>query len=161
MTTRKPNRRPIARLALALALLAVGCGDEGRVAPELESPGLDESRAALVAGLDAWQAGRRENGLVAGAKPAVGVVDSARKGRPLLGFEVLGPLMVVAKARPFAVRLDLDAPRETITARYLVLGRDPLWVFRQDDFERMLHWEHGMDPEPAASSPAPPAADRP
>jgi hypothetical protein len=53
--------------------------------------------------------------------------------------------MTVGKARPFAVRLILGEPREIVATRYLVLGLDPLWVFRQEDFERMLHWEHKMD----------------
>ncbi len=84
-----------------------------------------------------------------------------RTERRLLDYEVAGPLMVVGKSRPFAVRLVLDAPRETIAARYIVMGRDPLWVFRQEDFDRMLHWEHKMDPETDASTAEPPQPAHP
>jgi hypothetical protein len=78
----------------------------------------------------------------------------------LLSYEIVGPLMTIGKARPFAVRLDLGAPPETVSARYLVIGQDPLWVFRQEDFERMLHWEHKMDGEAASARPAPSAGGR-
>ena len=47
---------------------------------------------------------------------------------------VVGPLGAEDNVRPFAVRLVLDAPAETITTRYMVVGQDPLWVFRQEDY---------------------------
>ena len=99
----------------------------------------------MVATLDAWKAGRREGGMI-GAKPAIVIVDSLRAERPLIDYEVVGPLAVVDKARPFAVRLVLDGPRETVTTRYLILGEDPLYVFRHEDLDMMLHWEHKMAP---------------
>ena len=152
------SRRSI-RLVLPWAVAAaIGCGDGGRTPAGLAPPDLASSRAALAASLDAWKADDRASGVLIGSKPSIGVVDSARKDRPLLDYQILGPLMVVEKARPFAVRLVLGSPRESVAARYLVLGRDPLWVFRQEDFERMLHWEHAMAPEPAPQPPGPPAA---
>lgn len=68
--------------------------------------------------------------------------------------------MPIGKARPFAVRLVLDKPSETVATRYLVMGQDPLWVFRQEDFERMLHWEHKMDGEAATAPPRSSTGDR-
>lgn len=132
---------------LVVAMIAIGCGDTRRDSMDLAPPDLASSNAALVASLEAWKADRRASGVLIGSKPSVGVVDSTRTDRPLLDYEILGPLMVVEKSRPFAVRLVLDFPRETVATRYLVMGRDPLWVFRQEDFERMLHWEHKMDGE--------------
>jgi hypothetical protein len=143
---------------LVITALAAGCGDAQRGSADIAAPGIESSKAALVASLDAWKADRRTTGVLMGSKPSIGVVDALRAERPLLAYEVIGPLMVVEKARPFAVRLVLGAPHETVTARYLVLGQDPLWVFRQEDFERMLHWEHKMDgnegakPDPPSTS---------
>jgi hypothetical protein len=152
------NRTGRSLLWLAVASFAAGCGDAPRGSADLDAPDLDSSKTALVASLDAWKADRRSSGVLIGSKPSIGVVDSARADRPLLEYGVVGPLMTLGKARPFAVRLVLGEPRETVAARYLVIGRDPLWVFRQEDFERMLHWEHKMDGE-AATAPAGRSAD--
>ena len=143
---------------LAVASIPAGCDAARRGPADLAPPDPAPARAALVAALDAWKGDRRASGVLIGSRPAIGVVDSMRTDRPLLDYEIVGPLMVVEKSRPFAVRLVLDAPRETVATRYLVMGRDPLWVFRQEDFDRMLHWEHRMDPEPGPRKPGPPAA---
>ena len=47
---------------------------------------------------------------------------------------------------------------ELPVVRFVVFGIDPLWVFRQEDYEMFAHWEHLMDgPEaPAADAPAGP-----
>ena len=140
---------------LVVASVVAGCGDSNHGSTELGPPDLESSKAALVKSLDAWKADQRGSGVIIGSKPSIGIVDAMRTERSLLGYEVVGPLMVVEKGRPFAVRLNLDAPRETIAARYVVIGRDPLWVFRQEDFDRMLHWEHKMDLE-SETLPAPP-----
>jgi hypothetical protein len=145
---------------LMVAALAAGCGDARQGAVEIPPPDIETSKAALISSLDAWKADRQTSGVLMGSKPSIGVVDATRSERPLLAYEVIGPLMVVEKARPFAVRLVLGAPRETVTTRYLVLGKDPLWVFRQEDFERMIHWEHKMDGDEAtgiAAKPNPPS----
>jgi hypothetical protein len=139
---------------LAVASFVAGCGDARRGPEEFVAPCLESAKAALVASLDAWKADRRASGVMIGSKPAIGVVDSARADRPLLDYEIVGPLMVAGKARPFAVRLVLDEPREAVATRYLVMGQDPLWVFRQEDFERMLHWEHPMDAQATTASAA-------
>ena len=141
-------------IRLAIACLAPGCA---RPPVEFVAPGVGPAKAALVASLDAWKAGRRASGVTVGSNPAIGIVDSGRSDRPLLDYEVVGPLMVVGKTRPFAVRLVLGGPEETVSTRYVVTGQDPLWVFRQEDFERMLHWEHRMD-GPTTEAAGPPVA---
>ncbi len=144
---------------LSAAALAVGCDATPRGTPNLPAPGVETARSAVVATLDAWKAGRREGGTI-GSNPTIGIVDSLRAERPLVDFEVIGPLAVVDKARPFAVRLVLDTPRETVATRYFVLGQDPLWVFRQEDLDLMLHWEHKMppaDPKVATEQPIGPS----
>jgi hypothetical protein len=158
MKWNRTGRSPL--LWLALGCAAAGCGDAPRGPVEFVAPGIESAKAALVASLDAWKADRRASGVMVGSKPSIGIVDAGRADRPLLEYEVIGPLMVVGKARPFAVRLVLDAPRETVSTRYLVLGQDPLWVYRQEDFDRMLHWEHKMDDETAAAPSGPPVEVR-
>ncbi len=138
--------RNVAKLSLMTGLLLTGCGGSTPVPAALEPPGIEASTRALVASLGEWKSGKRGPGGMIAGKPAVGIVDSSRTDRPLIGFQVAGSLGVQDKARAFVVTLELESPRETRTARYLVLGQDPLWVFAQEDFERVLHWEHAMTP---------------
>ena len=151
-----PRSRRLVHLCIASAIVASGCTAD--VPGPAKPPPVGAAKDALVATLQAWKSGRRDTGEFLGSNPAVGIVDSLRRLRPLIDYEVVGPLGAVDNVRPFAVRLVLDAPAETITARYLVVGQDPLWVFRQEDYELILHWEHKMTDEEQGSTPEPPTA---
>ncbi len=145
-------------LCLSLTIAGgFGCGKSDDSALPLPVPDLEPSRAALGVALDAWKAGRRIAGPPIGANPAVGVVDTLQADRPLRDYKILGALGTLPEARPFAVELHLDDPPEQITTRYMVLSKDPLWVFRQEDYELIIHWEHKMSPEDQESSPEPDA----
>jgi hypothetical protein len=54
--------------------------------------------------------------------------------------------------RCFAVRITLDNPAEEQRVRFIVIGVDPLWVFREEDYTMLSHWDHAMPEEPAANS---------
>lgn len=100
---------------------------------------------ALRRALEAWVAGAAA-GPVAGTSPVVHVTDSTRvQQRPLLSWEIPGRVPGNAP-RCYAVRLQLDQPREERRERYVVIGIDPLWVFRHEDYDLLLHWEHPMEP---------------
>jgi hypothetical protein len=84
----------------------------------------------------------------------VHVTDSTRvKQRPLLAWEILGRVPGNAPGC-YAVRLQLDQPREERRERYVVIGIDPLWVFRHEDYDLLMHWEHPMEPVSGESRPA-------
>lgn len=101
--------------------------------------------SALGQAFEAWSAGAAA-GPVAGTSPVVHVTDSTRvKQRPLLSWEILGRVPGNAPSC-FAVRLQLDQPQEERRERYVVIGIDPLWVFRHEDYDLLLHWEHPMEP---------------
>ncbi len=119
-----PRSRRLVHLYVAAAVAVSGCAAD--VPVPATPPPVAAANDALVATLRAWKSGRRDTDQFLGSKPAVGVVDSLRRLRPLLDYEVVGPLGAVDNVRPFAVRLVLDAPAETITTRYLVVGQDPL-----------------------------------
>ena len=77
-----------------------------------------------------------------------------RPGDRLRSFAILGETEG-ENVRQFTVRLEVegdDAPR---LVRYNVLGRDPVWVFRLEDYEMISHWQHPMN------EPEPPPADKP
>ncbi|MSR59217.1 MAG: hypothetical protein EXS05_16500 [Planctomycetaceae bacterium] len=81
--------------------------------------------------------------------PAIGVVDHLQQvGRPLEAFEILGEVPGQA-ARCFAVRLRLSEPELEVRERYVVIGIDPLWVYRQEDYDLISHWDHVMPADSA------------
>jgi hypothetical protein len=142
MAKRAGVRLPIAALvALALA----GCGERGRKAEEFIPPE-DPARLALEASLSAWRAGT-PGVQVPDTSPVVNFADTQKEaGRRLLDFAVLGPAPGDSP-RCFAVRLTLAGPEEELRTRYVVIGIDPLWVIRHDDFEMITHWDHRMPPD--------------
>lgn len=137
---------------LALSLFA-GCEPSGpRPAPDAFVPAPELARSALAASLQAWRDGR-PTGPASVAGVAVEVSDSGRDpARPLRGFTILGPIGADDR-RCFAVRLTFDDPAGERTERYLVMGRNPIWVFRQDDYDRISHWEHEVEDEAEEDAP--------
>jgi hypothetical protein len=116
-----------------LVLLAgAGCGarDYSRYVPSD-----DRARQALEAALAAWQKGQAV-GKVEGGPVPIQVVDSRwRQGQKLGSFEILkeepaeGP-------KVYSVRLTMAKPAGVQTVRYLVVGKEPLWVYREDDYRK-------------------------
>lgn len=132
---------------MPLVTLLVGCGSPP--APNgLEAfvPPLEQARSCLSASLQAWRDGHPD-GPVNDSGVSVEASDSERvAGRHLRDFEILGPIGTDER-RTFAVRLKLDDPAEERVERYLVMGQNPVWVFRLEDYERISHWEHKMEEE--------------
>ena len=142
------------RLGWAALLLVAGCAGRGPRAEDFVPPE-DAARAALDAALAAWARGELKTP-VPGTSPGVEVADGLRaKGRLLLKYEILGPVPADAP-RCFAVRLTLGNPAEERRERYVVLGLDPVWVWRYEDYVMLTHWDHGMAAEKGKTSPPPP-----
>jgi hypothetical protein len=140
-----------------LAACAVGCGPSAdRDATPGYLPDWPEARAALTAALEDWRASPPP---LVEPRQLPGVVFADKQRRPgdrLRSFAILGQTEGES-VRQFTVRLEIegdDAPR---LVRYNVLGRDPVWVFRLEDYEMISHWQHPMD-ESEAPPPAPSAA---
>ena len=120
-----------------------GCGDVDRSSNFV--PTVTVAESAIRSGLDAWKKGESV-GIVAGTHaPVVHVVDSHRKsGQVLVSFEILGEVPGNA-TRCFAVKAILTDPEKEERLRYIVVGIDPLWVFRQEDYDLLSHWDHPME----------------
>ena len=124
-------------------LIAAMLGCSSRQRNEDFVPDEKSARRALESFLSAWQQGN-QNQAVPNATPAVMSGDSVHlAGRRLKEFAILGPVAADAP-RCFAVRLVLDGPHEEKRERYAVLGLDPIWVMRYDDYEMIMHWDHAM-----------------
>ena len=126
----------------ALVLSGCGTGSEKRFVPSAES-----AQQTLETALTAWQNGMTPPCLVrekSPTKPAIHLIDTHhKKDQTLAGFSVLGATAGDG-ARCYAVRLTFENPIEEARARFVVLGLDPLWVMRYEDYEMVAHWDHPM-----------------
>jgi len=131
---------------LAAAAIVCGCAREPQTDDRfIPSPNL--ARAALEAALVDWSEGLPA-GQIDRLAVTVRVIDSQRKkGQTLDAFEILGESPGLA-GRCFAVHLTLSEPAGDERARYLVIGIDPLLVFRHEDYEMLSHWDHPMQADP-------------
>lgn len=115
-----------------LALIATGCGD-GNGGAAKYTPSTDTARQALEAALAAWKRGEPP-GKIAGTAAAVEVADSKRQaGQTLASYEIVGEVPGDG-AKRFSVRLKLENPSQERETQYVVVGRDPIWVFGQEDY---------------------------
>lgn len=138
------------RLGLLLSLATTsGCGTAKT--QEQYIPAADIARAAVEAALVDWKNGNPP-GALEGIKPVGHLVDTHRKpGQTLEAFEILGEL-AAETTRCFAVRVRLNNPAADERLRFCVVGIDPLWVFRQEDYDNLAHWDHPMPSPPDGPS---------
>lgn len=105
-------------------------------------PSVARAEEALQQVLSAWQRGDAAGALqIASAPITIQVADSTRRpGQRLVNYEILGEIAGEGP-RTFAVRLNLDNPTDVREVRYYLVGIDPLWVFRQEDYDAVVHWQ--------------------
>jgi hypothetical protein len=158
---REAPLRPVARprirsrrLFVALVVAALlGCEPTPEPIPIV--PDSARGRQAIEAAMTTWKA-RHLPGVVEPTSPRVQVVDAHRKpGQDLLDYEILSD-SADARVRTFSLRLTLSDSQDRPVVRFLVVGIDPILIFRQEDYELLMHWEHRMDPEPEKTT-TPPA----
>jgi hypothetical protein len=141
-----------------LAVVGAGCRARGPSGFEQFIPDAAPARAAVAATLEAWRAGKPTDAAVS-TSPLVYVVDKQRRpGQRLSGYEILGEVSA-EMARGYAVRLTLENPDEPQIVRFLVVGVNPLWVFRQEDYEDISHWMHSMNESQAPAAETVPDRD--
>jgi hypothetical protein len=143
---------------IVLAALLMGCSRQDPYARYI--PDEHAAESALKAGLEAWKDGSAVGPVPATSKPQVIIVDSWRdKQRKLESYQILGEVPGNTP-RCYAVRLNLTNPEAEERVRFVVLGIDPLWVYRYEDFQLIAHWDHRMTEEKAAKD-APETAEKP
>jgi hypothetical protein len=148
------NRLPWAGylIAATTALLSAGCSpDASRYTP---TPTV--AQEALRAALEEWQKGQPA-GPVTTYKVPIQVADSLRRpGQKLKSFDILGEVSQDG-GRMFQVRLKFAEPEAEEKVQFIVVGIDPLWIFRREDYDMVTHWEHpsSAHPLPAVEASAP------
>ena len=126
------------------ALCLIGCGRQPD--PQRFVPAPEVAQRALESVLKAWQAGVAP-GMIPETKPQVHITDAHRKaGQRLEKYQILGEVPGDAQ-RCFAVKATFSNPAAEERIRFVVIGIDPLWVFRHEDLELLTHWDHKMEPE--------------
>ncbi|WZP00634.1 hypothetical protein EP7_002283 [Isosphaeraceae bacterium EP7] len=119
-------------LAAALLLIA-GCGEPP--AP----PTSDQAKAALQSSLDAWKAGEKPASL-ATKDPKVEAIDFEWNAAKSLETFSIGSDSADQSSHTFPVSLTLKGePAKDV--KYMVLGYDPIRVFRDEDFTRSMNME--------------------
>jgi hypothetical protein len=133
----------------APGLLALaGCDGTGH---SRYTPTKDEARSALEAALTAWRDGKPYGPI--DATPPVNVADSAwQGGEQIEAFEIGEEEDPGDGTKQFPVKLTKKKAKTPQDIRYVVNGRDPVWVFSEPDYKRMI--DMGNGPEPAKSKSA-------
>ncbi len=84
------------------------------------------------------------------ATPPIQVGDSAwQAGQQVESFEIGEEEDDGDGTKQFAVKLKMKKPPGDQSVRYFVHGRDPVWVYREEDYKRMIN----MDNNPVTNSP--------
>lgn len=133
---------PLPLAAAAMLGLLAGCGGSSGA----YRPGDDAARKALDEALATWQKGGKPGQV----SPKIQVADTQwGSGAVLEGYEVVGPDEGGTDAQAwFKVTLRLKKPAGETHARYVVVGKDDLWVYREEDYKTFMDMSDG--PKPAA-----------
>jgi len=136
---------------LLCAAAVVGC--QTRTAEDYK-PSVEHCREALTKALDAWKRGDSP-GQIEGS-PTVQVGDTFRRaGQKLKSYEILGET-AGDQGRQFVVRAAFTNPDADEKIEFILIGIDPIWVFRKEEYDMVTHWEHKMpqtDDAKTATSP--------
>ena len=142
-------------LAGSSAALASGCGNPSHA----HAPAASTARKALDDSLSAWQSGARPDRLAAGTPPVHPVDFQWQAGRALESYEIVADepdpgdatkwFSVSLKLKPAKGAKAAAATSAETKTRYVVLGRGPVWVYREDDYTRLLNMDNNPQPGPA------------
>jgi hypothetical protein len=131
--------------ALPMMSLLTGCGSsQARFAPTS-----GEARSSLEAALTAWRDGKPFGPIE--ATPPVQVADTAwQAGKQVESFSIGEEQDDGEATKLFVVALKMKKPAGEESVRYYVHGRDPVWVYREEDYKRMINMDNNPQP-PSAS----------
>jgi hypothetical protein len=118
-------------VTLSVAPGLSGCGGgEDRYIPETSM-----ARDSVTAALQAWQEGQPLQPITM-PEATLNVVDARwQSGQKLESFEILSE----AEGQPqptFVVRQQIAGEQGPVETRYIVVGIDPIYVFREEDYNQ-------------------------
>jgi hypothetical protein len=129
--------------AVPLVNLLAGCG----ASHARFTPTTNEARTSLETALTAWRDGKPCGPIE--ATPPVQISDSAwQAGQQVESFEIGEEKDEGDGTKQFVVAVKMKKPPGDQSVRYYVHGRDPVWVYREEDYKRMIN----MDNNPVTKS---------
>lgn len=144
------NRAGLGAFLAAGCVIALlpGCGSSSRA----YAPSTSSARESLDKALSTWQHGGKADQL-ATDPTQVHVVDFQwQAGQALDGYEILSEEPGEGEAeKRYAVLLKLKKPQGEKRVQYVILGRGPIWVFRDEDYVRTSNM--GDNPRPKGQTP--------
>jgi hypothetical protein len=145
MLTRLPHRGLLPVLLVTVSCAAAGCGGSIRA----YTPDSSSARQALDAALAAWQKGDKPDRLAGGPLPVQAHDFQWQAGQVLERYELKGEEPGEGATKRFVVALKLKSSPKEVEARYVLVGRDPVLVYRGEDYARLLN----MDNNPKTPAP--------
>jgi hypothetical protein len=128
--------------AATLALFLAGCEGTGNAR---FTPDADVARSSLQTALNAWRDGSPCGPIE--AKPPIRVADSLwQNGQQIESFQVGDEQADADGTKQFPVKLTIKKTGKVEDVRYVVYGRDPVWVFSEADYKRMIDMGNGAEP---------------
>jgi hypothetical protein len=161
------HRRPSAFSSTGwlIAIFALSCCPscrrDARPDPRTRLPDAQVARRAVERALAEWRDSPPLDLTTPTARPVMFVDQQRRPGRRLREFAILGESESDG-CRRFRVRLSLADPDESLLAAYYVFGEGPIWVYRAEDFDMIMHMDKSMMAAPgeAVAAPAPGSESR-
>ena len=124
---------PAFTLVTLLAFLA-GCGSGSSVVSF--TPPSNAAEDALTAALEAWKSGEAPGELIETDQMRIQFADAAREaGAKLTDYEIVQALPGDSP-RKFSVKLTLEGATAPEEITYVVVGKDPLVVMRDEEYNR-------------------------
>jgi hypothetical protein len=131
------------------AAFCASCTSPSPPSPERYLTDPRDARRAIEDSLEAWRKSPALERTTPKIQPVMFVDQSRKPDQRLREFQILGESRGIDGCRRFQVKLTLEQPSESVLAAYYVFGQGPIWVYRAEDFEMMMH----MDPMIQADSP--------
>lgn len=155
---RRSSAIPIAGWLIAVLAVSIcpSCRRDSRPDPRGPLPDARVARRAVERSLEEWRDSPPLDLTTPKVRPVMFADQQRRPGQRLRDFAILGEAEADGYRR-FQVRLSLADPDESILASYYVFGEDPIWVYRAEDFDMIMHMDKSMmrEPDPAAGAPGP------
>ena len=142
--TRRPRQRNIpqpkaifgAASIASCALIVLGAAGCSSTKSDAYVPNENAAKQALETALSAWQSGKPLARIEVAGGSAIQPQDSEwQKGKKLASSIIGDEVPTTEGPKQFAVQLKFQGEAKPVNAIYYVVGRDPLWVFRDRDYK--------------------------
>lgn len=139
------NLQAAAHLVGGVALIVgASCGRSTSPEPGSYLPDPRTAAHAVETALRAWRDSPDIERTVTAIRPVMFVDQQQPPGQRLTRFNVLGESPGHEGYRRFRVKLFLEQPDESIVVSYNVFGQGPIWVYRAEDLDMIMHMDKSM-----------------